>query len=140
VRPFRVVGAAVVLCLTLSGCLITTPQTVITVGRSNSRDVARAKRICKAVAVQHGLVLRVNDRGSFPEAIEYATPLHGPFGRYTSPELILSDSPQNSAVVVIGDWSDSAARRKLAEDTLAALQAEFGTKRVQRRDDRWTEF
>jgi hypothetical protein len=54
--------------------------------------------------------------------------------------LDLHDSPDASAVIVIGHWSDSAERRKLADDTLAALQREFGIKRVQRRDDRWTEF
>jgi hypothetical protein len=124
----------------MSSCLITTPRTVITVSRSNTRDVARAKRVCEAVAAQHGLVPRVNDRGLPPEVIGYATPIHSPSHRYTSPELDLNVSPQNSAVVVIGDRSDSAARRKLADDTLFALQREFGAKRVQRRDDRWTEF
>jgi hypothetical protein len=124
----------------MSSCLITTPRTVITVGGSSTRDVARAKRVCEAVAAQHGLVPRVDDRRLAPGVTGYATATHGPFHRYTLPELDLSVSQQNSAVVVIGDWTDNAARRKLADDTLRALQREFGAKRVQRRDDQWTEF
>ena len=132
--PLRIAAAAIFCCV-ISSRLISTPRTVITVSGSNTRDVARAKRVCETVATQHGLAPRVNDRGLAPGVTGYATPMHSPFHRYTSPELDLSVSPQDSVVVVIGDWSDSAARRKLADDTLLAFQREFGAKRVQRRDD-----
>jgi hypothetical protein len=141
VKPLRAVIAATV-CSLVSGCLITTPRTVITISGFNTRDSAKARRVCAAVAAHNGLALRENDRGVPPGMVAYAKPMRTMFGDrdYADPGLSVADSVENAAIVVVGAWSDTSERRKLADDALSALQREFGTKRVQRRDDRWTEF
>jgi hypothetical protein len=130
------------LCSVLSGCLITTPRTVITVSGFSTSDSAKVRRVCTTVAVGHGLALRENDRGVPSGVLAFGKPNRTIFGgtEYGSPSLSVSESGDSPATVVIGDWYDTSERRKLADDTLAALQSEFGKKRVQRRDDRWTEF
>jgi len=130
------------LCSLVSGCLITTPRTVITVSGFNTRDSAKARRVCATVAAEHGLAVRENDRGVPPGVLAYARPKRTIFGGrdYGSPGLSVTDSLDDAAIVVVGDWNDTSERRKLADDALSALQREFGPRRVQRRDDPWTEF
>ena len=132
-------------CLLLSGCLITTPRTQALISRVNRGDLNRARRVCAAVAARNGLALVPEDRRGFPRSTvpfvldeyekpirTYRTLLSGKLD-YTSPTLLVADSPitPNCTVVTIGDWYDTAERRKLADDALSALQHEFGAKSVQ---------
>jgi hypothetical protein len=119
---------------------MTTPRTVITASRPNQRDSARAAQACAAVAARHGLTLHEN-AGWPAETIEYSRASKGVFGQqFTGPTLLVSHFPDTAATVVIGDWSNTPERIALADDTLQALRHEFGRGRVERRDDRWTEF
>jgi hypothetical protein len=142
------------LCLAVSGCLITTPRTQMIVSRSNASDLMRARRVCAAVAARNGLALIPDDLRGFPRSSipfmldEYGKPIRTYrtllSGRldYTGPTMLVADSPRtpNCTVITIGEWSDTKERRKLADDAAFALEREFGAKRVERRDDRWTEF
>jgi hypothetical protein len=119
---------------------MTMPRTVITVSRSNYGDSARAAQVCVAVAARHGLTLHEN-AGWPAKTVEYSRASKGVFGQqYTGPTLLLSHFPDTAATVVIGDWSNTPERSALANDALEALRREFGSPRVKRRDDRWTEF
>jgi hypothetical protein len=75
---------------------------------------------------------------------EYAKKVPTLFGghEYQEPDMSVVDSPytRNTTVITIGHWIDTPERSKIVDDTLTALQREFGKNRVQRHDDRWTEW
>jgi hypothetical protein len=166
VIPARaLIGAA--LCVLLSAC-ITTHRIQIIASRTSASDLATTRRISARVAAQHGLTLvepppRVpadyveRRSGLFGGTVEvprsarpsgwldeYAKQTSGIFGGhgYTEPDMTVVDSPytRNTTVITIGHWLDTPERSKIADDMLAVLQREFGKDRVQRHDDRWTEW
>ena len=136
--------AGVTLCVLLAGC-ITTHRIQVVVSRTGTNDLARTRHVCARVAAQHDLTLVEAQRRAFPNSVEeYAKSSRTIFGGhdYTEPDMIIvgSASTSGSTVITIGHWLDTPERSKIADDTLAALQHEFGKDRVQRHDDRWTEW
>jgi hypothetical protein len=136
-KPLRIPACGLLFFL-LSGCLITTPETIITVSGFQPRDSGRVKRVCAAVATRHGLAV-FRDEGGI---VSYAKPMRAVFGQrqYVDPAIGITEMDEMRAIVLVSADYDTADRRKLADDAFAAFQHEFGARHVQRRDERATEF
>ena len=143
VARVRMVTGVMVSAL-LAGC-ITTHRIQVTVSRTSTSDLATTRRVCARVAAQHGLSLVEPQRRAFPTSLEeYAKSGRTIFGghEYTEPDIIIlgPSAARDTTVITIGHWMDTPERSRIADDTLVALQREFGTSRVQRHDDTWTEW